>query len=163
VAAVLISPALLLSKSPKHFVTVGYTDNEGRQQALLFRVSKGDIRTVLASLEARPGRVSNTRMTMPEKMASNARHTPRVGQSSWPVMAFSRCLCAALCTPAAFGQEPPSPGSIEEAGLRQLRMLRRVYVDRLTGGETAAQMRDILVTRVDGVKLFILTENCGPR
>ena len=47
---------LLLSKSRKHFVTVGYTDSEGRQQALVFRVSKGDIRTVLASLEARTGR-----------------------------------------------------------------------------------------------------------
>ncbi len=56
VAAVLISPVLLLSKSRKHFVTVGYTDSEGRQQALVFRVSKGDIRTVLASLEARTGR-----------------------------------------------------------------------------------------------------------
>ena len=55
-AAVLISPVLLLSKSRKHFVTVGYTDNEGRQQALVFRVSKGDIRMVLASLEARTGR-----------------------------------------------------------------------------------------------------------
>jgi hypothetical protein len=56
VAAVLISPVLLLSKSRKHFVTVGYTDKEGRQQALVFRVSKGDIRAVLATLEARTGR-----------------------------------------------------------------------------------------------------------
>ena len=56
VAAVLVSPVLLLSKSRKHFVTVGYTDNAGRQQALVFRVSKGDIRHVLASLEARTGR-----------------------------------------------------------------------------------------------------------
>ena len=38
-------------------------------------------------------------------------------------------------------------------------MLRRVYIDRLTGGETAAQMRDIPVTSLDGAKLFILTEN----
>jgi hypothetical protein len=56
VAAVLVSPVLLLSKSRKHFVTVGYTDNDGRQQALVFRVSKGDIRPVLAGLEARTGR-----------------------------------------------------------------------------------------------------------
>src|SRR5215467_2228242 len=55
-AAVLISPVLLLSKSRKHFVTVGYTDEFGAQQALVFRVDKGDIRSVLASLEARTGR-----------------------------------------------------------------------------------------------------------
>jgi len=55
-AAVLISPVLLLSKSRKHFVTMGYEDTEGKQQALVFRVDKGDIRSVLASLEARTGR-----------------------------------------------------------------------------------------------------------
>ena len=55
-AAVLISPVLLLSKARKHFVTVGYVDPDGNQQALVFRVEKGDIRTVLASLEARTGR-----------------------------------------------------------------------------------------------------------
>jgi hypothetical protein len=55
-AAVLISPVLLLSKARKHFVTLGYVDAEGSQQALVFRVEKGDIRTVLASMEARTGR-----------------------------------------------------------------------------------------------------------
>ena len=55
-AAVLISPVLLLSKSRKHFVTIGYADEAGAQQALVFRVDKGDIRSVLASLEARTGR-----------------------------------------------------------------------------------------------------------
>ncbi len=55
-AAVLISPVLLLSKSRKHFVTLGFTDAEGKQQALVLRVDKGDIRSVLAGLEARTGR-----------------------------------------------------------------------------------------------------------
>jgi len=55
-AAVLISPVLLLSKSRKHFVTLGFTDGEGKQQALVLRVDKGDIRSVLAGLEARTGR-----------------------------------------------------------------------------------------------------------
>ena len=54
--AVLISPLLLLSKSRKHFVTIGYVDEQGQQQALVLRVEKGDIRSVLASLEARTGR-----------------------------------------------------------------------------------------------------------
>jgi len=55
-AAVLLSPVLLLSKARKHFVTLGFTDSEGKQQALVLRVAKGDIRSVLAGLEARTGR-----------------------------------------------------------------------------------------------------------
>ncbi len=41
----------------------------------------------------------------------------------------------------------------------QLLTLKRVYVDRLTGGETAAQMRDLLISSLHNSKLFILTEN----
>src|SRR5579884_2379892 len=63
----------------------------------------------------------------------------------------------AFCQDAGAALGPSS--SVEEAGLRQLRTIRRVYVDRLTGGETAAQMHDILVAALDGAKLFILTEN----
>ena len=54
--AILISPLFLLSKSRKHFVTVGYTDAHGRQQALVVRVNKGDVRAILAGLEAKTGR-----------------------------------------------------------------------------------------------------------
>lgn len=53
--AVVISPLLLLSKKRKHFLTVGYEDETGRQQALVFRVDKEDIRATLVSLEARTG------------------------------------------------------------------------------------------------------------
>jgi len=55
-AALLISPIFLLSKSRRHFVTIGYTDANGKQQALVFRVEKSDVRTVLTTLEARSGR-----------------------------------------------------------------------------------------------------------
>jgi hypothetical protein len=54
--AVLLSPIFLLAKSRKHFVTLGYVDTDGKQQALVFRVEKGDIRSLLAALEARTGR-----------------------------------------------------------------------------------------------------------
>jgi hypothetical protein len=54
-AAIAISPIFLLSKSRKHFLTVGYMDEDGRQQALIFRVDKGSIRSALVSLEARTG------------------------------------------------------------------------------------------------------------
>lgn len=55
VAAFLVSPVFLLAKKRTHFLTVGYSDAEGRQQAMVFRVEKGDIRALLASLEARTG------------------------------------------------------------------------------------------------------------
>ncbi len=60
---------------------------------------------------------------------------------------------------AARAEEPPSPAAIEEQNLRQLRTVRRVYVDRLTGGETAAQMRDILISSLESAKIFVITEN----
>jgi hypothetical protein len=49
--------------------------------------------------------------------------------------------------------------TLEDAELRQLITLKRVYVDRLTGGETAAQMRDIIIASLESAKLFVLTEN----
>ncbi len=52
-----------------------------------------------------------------------------------------------------------SEATVEETGLRQLLTIRRLYVDRLTGGETAAQMRDMLVSSLENTKLFIVTEN----
>lgn len=55
-AALVVSPILLLSKSRKHFVTVGYTDDKGDEQALVFRIHKDDVRTVLVGLEAKTGR-----------------------------------------------------------------------------------------------------------
>ena len=55
-AAILISPVLLLSKSRKHFVTIGFVDGSGKQQAMVIQVGKKDIRTVLTGLEARTGR-----------------------------------------------------------------------------------------------------------
>ena len=41
----------------------------------------------------------------------------------------------------------------------QLLNIKRVYVDRLTGGETAAQLRDIIISSLQNARLFIITEN----
>src|SRR5258708_12254612 len=57
------------------------------------------------------------------------------------------------------GITPARETNIEESSLRQLLGVRRIYVDRLTGGETAAQMRDLLVSSLEGAKLFVLTDN----
>ncbi len=53
--AVVVSPMFLLSKSRRHFLTVGYTDERGMQQAMVFRVDKNSIRAALVALEARTG------------------------------------------------------------------------------------------------------------
>jgi hypothetical protein len=66
-------------------------------------------------------------------------------------------LCLAGLTAGA--EEPPTPAALEEAGLRQLRTVRRVFVDRLTGGETAAQTRDILISSLEAARVVVLTEN----
>ena len=53
--AVVISPLFLLSKKRQHFLTIGYGDKQGKQQALVFKVDKDRIRSVLVALEARTG------------------------------------------------------------------------------------------------------------
>ena len=42
---------------------------------------------------------------------------------------------------------------------KQLLSVKRIYVDRLTGGETAAQMRDLIIASIHGARLYVLTEN----
>ena len=41
----------------------------------------------------------------------------------------------------------------------QLPTVKRIYVDRFTGGLTAAQMREMVIASLQGSKLFIVTEN----
>jgi hypothetical protein len=53
--ALVLSPVFLLSKSRKHFLTIGYSGEDGKQQAMVFRVDKTSIRSMLAGLEARTG------------------------------------------------------------------------------------------------------------
>jgi hypothetical protein len=55
VAAAVISPLFMLAKKREHFLTIGFEDENGLQQALVFRVDKGDIRVALVALEARTG------------------------------------------------------------------------------------------------------------
>lgn len=54
--AVLLSPVFLLSKTRKHYLTVEFTDDRGKQQAMVFLVSKNDVRSLLVILEAKSGR-----------------------------------------------------------------------------------------------------------
>jgi hypothetical protein len=53
--AVIISPLFLMAKKREHFLTLGFQDDAGLQQAMVFRVDKSDIRLTLVALEARTG------------------------------------------------------------------------------------------------------------
>jgi hypothetical protein len=54
---------------------------------------------------------------------------------------------------------PAASTAVETDNLRQLLAVRRVYVDRFSGGETAAQLRDMVINGLQGSKLFVITEN----
>ncbi len=54
--AIAVSPWLLLSKKRKHFLTVGWKDEQDRQHAAVFQLGKSVVRTTLATLEARTGK-----------------------------------------------------------------------------------------------------------
>ena len=53
---------------------------------------------------------------------------------------------------SSFGDDPPPPKP-------PLVLVRRIYVDRLTGGETAAQMRDMIISSLQSAGPFAVTEN----
>jgi len=52
---IVVSPLFLLSKKRKHYLTVGFVDAHGEQQAAVFELGKKIVRTTLAGLEARTG------------------------------------------------------------------------------------------------------------
>ena len=65
-------------------------------------------------------------------------------------------LLALAATAAA---QDGSPAALEQAGLKQLVTIRRVFVDRLTGGETAAQMRDRAVDALASARAVVVAKH----
>jgi hypothetical protein len=72
-------------------------------------------------------------------------------------------LGALLCGTSDPVPAPPLPPASSSAfatdPARQLLAVRRVFVDRFAGGETAAQLRDMIINGLQGSKLFTITEN----
>lgn len=54
--AVAVNPLFLFSKKRKHFLTIGYTDSEGKKQGAVFELSKGIVRDTLTTFETRSGK-----------------------------------------------------------------------------------------------------------
>ena len=53
--AIVLTPAALLSKKRRHFLTIDYKDAADKQQAVVLELGKGIVRPTLAALEARTG------------------------------------------------------------------------------------------------------------
>jgi len=71
-----------------------------------------------------------------------------------PILLLAAALAASFISAAG----DAATAAIEAGNPRQLLTVHRIYVDRLTGGDTAAQMRDILISSLAASKLFVLTE-----
>lgn len=65
-------------------------------------------------------------------------------------------LCVAAATESAAQSKPAVAPPLPDA--MDLANVRRVYVDKLNGGETAAQIRDLLIAALQAARMFIITE-----
>ena len=53
----------------------------------------------------------------------------------------------------------PGTGPDEHPQLLELLKVKRLYVERLAGGDTAVQIRDMLIGALQATRLFVVTEN----
>lgn len=54
---------------------------------------------------------------------------------------------------------PAAPLPPIEEGLHQLRKIRRLHVEALSGGEASVQIRDMIIVSLQASNLFLITEN----
>lgn len=55
--AIAVTPLALFSKKRKHYLTIGFNDEQGKQQGAVFELAKGTVRSTLATLENRSGKL----------------------------------------------------------------------------------------------------------
>ena len=53
--AIMVSPLALFSKKRKHYLTIGYKDAAGKDQAAVFELGKDIVRTALTVIQTRSG------------------------------------------------------------------------------------------------------------
>jgi len=54
--ALAVNPLFLFSKKRKHFLSIGYNDEQGHRQGVVFELSKGIVRSTLSTFETRSGK-----------------------------------------------------------------------------------------------------------
>jgi hypothetical protein len=60
----------LMSKKQNHFLTLGFTDENGKEQVAVFKLDKDTVRTLLPILEARSGKKVEYQSKSAEKKAT---------------------------------------------------------------------------------------------
>jgi hypothetical protein len=73
VTTILLGPLgllTLMSKKQKHFLTIGFTDEAGKEQVAVFKLNKDMVRTLLPILEARSGKKVEYQSKSAEKKAT---------------------------------------------------------------------------------------------
>lgn len=78
--------------------------------------------------------------------------------------AVSRCLLLAIFCISLAGQKEvvnlaDDRQQTDDPQLLELLKIRRVYVEKLSGGETAVQIRDMIIGALQSTRLFVVTEN----
>ena len=75
-------------------------------------------------------------------------------------MICALALSLAMAIAGRTEEKPPNAAArFDDATAARLLEIRRVFVDRLGGGETAAQIRDMIIASLQSGKLFVITEN----
>ena len=78
----------------------------------------------------------------------------------WLILVWLAAVAPAQERPAPSDPEPPlSSEQIELEHLKQLLGIRRVYVDRLNGGDNVGPLRDMVIAALQKSRLFIVTED----
>jgi hypothetical protein len=54
--ALAVNPLFLFSKKRKHYLTIGFNDDEGKPQGVVLEVGKGNVRPLIAALTAKSGK-----------------------------------------------------------------------------------------------------------
>ena len=70
-----------------------------------------------------------------------------------------RCAALTLVLVPALRAQAVEPAELERERLVELLKIRRVYVDRLAGGEVAAHIREMILAALHTARLFVVTEN----
>jgi len=70
-----------------------------------------------------------------------------------------RCAALTLVLVPALRAQVVEPAELERERLVELLKIRRVYVDRLAGGEVAAHIREMILAALHSARLFVVTEN----
>jgi hypothetical protein len=68
-------------------------------------------------------------------------------------------LFAMLLFLSPLDRSPDETATPEEEAATQLAQVRRIYIEILTGGDEALQIRELLMTSLQGSKQFIITED----